>query len=288
MSKISVKKMKRKVSLVLGGGGARGLTHIGVIEALEERGYEIVSISGTSIGAVVGGVYCSGKINDYRKWVESLSRFDVIKLLDFSFSSGGIIKGDKIINKLQEIVDDVNIEDLNLIFTAVATDLTNKKEFWFRKGKLLTAVRASMAIPSIFTPVKIDTRTFVDGGVVNPVPVTPTLSDESDLTIAVSLDGDAVKTGLPKLKEEGSLFEAALKYLKLDGRKDDINYVDVTEASISILQNSIGRYKIASTPPDILLEIPSNICGLFDYHRAKELIAFGKEKMINKLENTVF
>lgn len=283
---------RKKVSLVLGGGGARGLSHIGVLETLEESGYEIVSVSGTSIGAIIGGVYCAGKLAEYKEWATSLSSFDVVKLMDLSFSYGGIVKGERIMSRVKELVGDVNIEDLNLQYTAVAVELKNRKEFWFKKGSLITAMRASMAIPSIFTPVTIDSKVFVDGGVLNPVPVTPTLSDDSDLTIAVSLNGEHVKESFTdeKKEEEDSIFDSALRYLKIDfssKKEKEMNYIDITETSLSILQNRVARNNLASTPPDLLLEIPENICGLFDYDKAEELIAYGKERMKQKLKEYI-
>ncbi|MCV6607082.1 MAG: patatin-like phospholipase family protein [Campylobacterales bacterium] len=279
--------MGKKVSLVLGGGGARGLTHIGVIDALEEAGYEIVSVSGTSIGSIVGGIYCAGKFNEYKEWVLSLSKLDVVKLMDLSFSFGGIMSGEKIMSRIEDLIGEIHIEELNLPFTAVAADLSNKKEFWFQKGKLLTAMRASMAIPSVFTPVDYDGKILVDGGVVNPIPVTPTLSDHSDLTIAVSLDGARIKDNLKDEPEE-SIFDSALKYLNLDSNKNSMSTVDVTSSSLSMLQHTIGRYKLAATPPDLLIEVPVNICGLFDYHKAKSLIDFGRTAMEQKLEENLF
>jgi NTE family protein len=173
--------------LVLGSGGARGYAHIGVIEELEARGYEIACIAGCSMGAVVGGIYAAGKLKEYRDWTQSLDYLDVLRLLDVSFRLGAI-RGEKVFGKIREIVGEVNIEDLSIPFTAVATDLTNQQEIWFQEGCLHQAMRASAAIPSLFTPVIQGKRMLVDGGLINPLPIVPVVSSHCDLIIAVNLN----------------------------------------------------------------------------------------------------
>lgn len=179
----------RTVSLVLGSGGARGLAHIGVIQALVNNGLDIRSIAGTSIGALVGGIYAAGRLDVYTRWVTALERGDVIRLLDFAFDRKGLFKGEKIINLLRDLIGDRNIEDLPVSFTAVATDLRTHKEVWLRRGPLFDAVRASMSIPTIFTPFDYQDMQLVDGGLVDPIPIAPTLHDHNDLTVAVGLNG---------------------------------------------------------------------------------------------------
>ena len=186
------------VSLVLGSGGARGYAHIGAIEELLAQGYDIRCIAGSSMGALIGGVYAAGKLQAYRDWAMALQRFDVLRLLDWTFSGGGLIKGDRIIAKLKDLIGEVNIEDLPLGYTAVAVDLLAQREVWFSRGSLFDAIRASIAIPTVFRPHRYQGRTLVDGGLLNPVPITPTLRDLTDCTIAVdvnapaeSLEGDA-------------------------------------------------------------------------------------------------
>ena len=176
------------VSLVLGSGGARGYAHIGAIEELLAQGYDIRCIAGSSMGAVVGGVYAAGKLDEYRDWVMSLQRFDVLRMLDWTFRGGGLIKGDRIIDKLRELIGDVRIEDLPLSYTAVAVDILAQREVWFSRGSLFEAIRASIAIPAVFRPHHYQGRTLVDGGLLNPVPVTPTLRDLTDCTIAVDVN----------------------------------------------------------------------------------------------------
>ena len=180
--------MGKKVALVLGSGGARGYAHIGVIEELVARGYSIDCIAGCSMGAVVGGVYAAGKLAQYREWVESLDYFDVVRLLDVSFSLGAI-RGEKIFGRIREMVGEIDIEALPIAFTAVATDLTHHKEIWFQEGCLHQAMRALAAIPSLFTPVTLGNRVLVDGGVLNPLPIVPVVSSHCDLVVAVNLSG---------------------------------------------------------------------------------------------------
>ena len=181
--------MSKKVALVLGSGGARGYAHIGVIEELVARGYEISCIAGCSMGAVVGGIYAAGKLQEYRDWIESLDYLDVLRLVDPSFSLGAI-RGEKVFGRIREMVGTINIEDLPIAFTAVATDLTNQQELWFQEGSLELAMRASAAIPSLFTPVMQGNRMLVDGGLLNPLPIVPVVSSHSDIIIAVNLNAN--------------------------------------------------------------------------------------------------
>ena len=179
--------MSKKVALVLGSGGARGYAHIGVIEELQARGYEIGCIAGCSMGAVVGGIFAAGKLDEYREWTESLDYLDVLRLLDVSFRLGAI-RGERVFGRIHEIVGDIDIEQLPIPFTAVATDLTNQQEIWFQEGCLHQAMRASAAIPSLFTPVIQGRRMLVDGGLLNPLPIVPVVSSHCDLIVAVNLN----------------------------------------------------------------------------------------------------
>lgn len=181
--------MGNKVALVLGSGGARGYAHIGVIEELTARGYEINCIAGCSMGAVVGGIYAAGKLDEYREWIESLDYFDMLRLVDPSFSLGAI-RGEKIFGRIRDMLGSINIEDLPIPFTAVAADLTNQQEIWFQEGNLELAMRASAAIPSLFTPVMQGNRMLVDGGILNPLPIVPVVSSHSDIIIAVNLNAN--------------------------------------------------------------------------------------------------
>jgi NTE family protein len=187
---LSDKEQGKTVALTLGSGGARGYAHIGAIEILCERGYDIIAISGCSMGALVGGVYAAGKMKDYKDWVTGLGQFDVLKLLDVTFNSVGAIRGDKIFSVVREMIGDMRIEDLPIAYTAVATDLLGHKEMWFQEGPLDQAIRASVAIPGVVTPLVLNGKVLVDGAVLNPLPIIPTISSHADLIVAVNLSGE--------------------------------------------------------------------------------------------------
>jgi NTE family protein len=180
---------RTRVALALGSGGARGYAHIGVIEVLEERGYDIVTVAGSSMGALVGGLHAAGQLEAYAQWVLGLSQRDVLRLLDPSPSAPGVIRAEKIMAKVRELLAGRLIEDLPIPFTAVATDLLARKEVWFQEGPVDVAVRASIALPSIITPVMLNGRLLADGGIMNPVPIAATVATRADVTVAVSLSG---------------------------------------------------------------------------------------------------
>ena len=180
-----------RVALALGSGGARGYAHIGVMNELDARGYEIVSVAGSSMGALVGGLYCAGHLDDYVDWISGLSQLDVMRLLDVSLSKpGGMIGAERILARVREILGDTMIDDLEVPFTAVATDLAAGRPVWFQKGSLVDAIRASIAIPGVIRPHEVDGRLLADGGILDPLPVAPTSAVSSDVTIGVVLDAD--------------------------------------------------------------------------------------------------
>lgn len=191
-----MKSGKTTVSLVLGSGGARGLAHIGIIHWLEEHGYEVQSIAGCSMGALVGGIYAIGKLEEFEKWVCAVTKGDMISLLDFSLGMDGLFKGNKIIDTLKGLVGEKCIEDLPISFTAVAANISQGKEVWFSEGPVFDAIRASISLPLFFTPYKHNGADLIDGGILNPVPIAPTFSDQTDMTIAVNLcarpEGDSL------------------------------------------------------------------------------------------------
>jgi len=197
------------VSLVLGIGGARGLAHIGVIQWLTENGYDIRSIAGSSMGALVGGIYAAGKLEVYAGWVSALERMQVLRLLDPAFGRSGLFKGERLMGVLRKLIGDFDIENLPISFTAVATDLESGEEVWLREGKLFDAIRASIATPLVFTPFRYGGRMLLDGGLVNPVPIAPTLNDTTELTVAVNLNGP-IESRPPSLERapipEGSTY----------------------------------------------------------------------------------
>ncbi len=281
---------KKNISLVLGSGGARGYAHIGVIEELLKSGYEIKSISGSSIGAMIGALYACGKLDLFKEWVLSLDFLDVVKLVDFSFGKTGLIQGDKVFQIIEEMIGDVLIEDLPIAFTAVATDIMAQKEIWIQKGSLLDAVRASVAIPTALTPKKIGGRSLIDGGVLNPLPIAPTMSDNTDLTIAVKLNAIVNKTykiNLPqKAREQESSMqnifnEMSDKALSLFEREyknspDEMSVFDIIGRTIDTMQNSLEAYKMAGYSPDIIMNIPHDACGFYEFNRGYEIIELGR------------
>ena len=279
---------KKTVSLVLGSGGARGYAHIGVIEVLLELGYEIKSISGTSMGALIGALYACGKLGDYKRWVSTLKFYDVAKLLDFSFGKGGFIQGEKVFRTIEKMIGDTKIEDLPISFTAVATDLVKQKEVWIQKGSLLDSVRASVAIPTIFTPKKIENRYLVDGSVLNPLPIAPTISDNTDLTIAVNLNATAIKKDEVKVAKSISKKEANFytqfeeKFANLITKNEkkefyNLGIFGVMISSLDAMQKIITEYKIAGYSPDIIMNIPCNACEFYEFDKAKEMIKMGRD-----------
>ncbi len=293
---MNAKASQKTVSLVLGSGGARGLAHIGVIQVLEEQGFQIESISGASMGALVGGIYATGKLDDYTEWVCALETFDMLRLLDVSFSGAAIFKGERIIHTLRELIGARDIEELPISFTAVATDLDRGKEVWFSRGPLFDAIRASIAFPTIFSAVDHKGRRLVDGGLSNPVPIAPTLRDITDLTIAVSLSGKGKKPGKQpvSIAEEPSrnkYHQLVVEFIdtlqkKVNGghRDDDAGFFEVISKSIDAMQNNIARFKLAAYTPDVLIEIPKDCCTIYEFDRARELIAIGREQAEQVLE----
>jgi NTE family protein len=282
------------VSLVLGSGGARGLAHIGVIQWLLENGYDIRAISGSSMGALVGGIFAAGKLSVYAEWVMALERLHVLRLLDPTIGRPGIFKGERIISVLRDLIGHFDIEQLPMAYTAVATDLESGDEVWLRKGDLFDAIRASMATPLVFTPFKHGDRLLIDGAVVNPVPMGPTLDDETDLTIAVDLSGPA-QTPPPSAPPIASSQDTAgyrrriLKFLdnvrpSQSVKEPSRGMMNVAMVSMQAMQDTIARLRMSSCSPDVLIEIPRNACGFFEFWRADELIALGRERASQALD----
>ncbi|MFV0365303.1 MAG: patatin-like phospholipase family protein [Mangrovibacterium sp.] len=280
---------KKTVSLVLGSGGARGLAHIGVIRWLLENDYEIKSIAGCSIGSLIGGVYAAGKLDQLEGWMRSINMLDMATLLDVSWGNGGLFKGEKIINTLIDFLEDIEIEDLSVSFTAVATDIVTEKEVWISTGSLFDAIRASISLPLFFTPVKYKDYILIDGGVLNPVPIAPTFRDETDLTIAVNLGGALIVEEHPEpvsfeVGDESSPFRQGIKNFIQSFEKEknlaakSLGIYDVADKAFDTMQSTIARTKIASYPPDVEIEIARNACGTLEFDRASEMIELGYSK----------
>ncbi|MFN3170678.1 MAG: patatin-like phospholipase family protein [Hyphomicrobiales bacterium] len=301
--------MAKSVSLILGSGGARGLAHIGVIRELEARDIRIGSVVGCSIGALIGGAYCAGKLDVIENWVVDLSEWDVFRFMDLSLDfRNGFVKGDLIMDKLRALLGDRQIEDLAVPFTAVATDVVAKKEVWLRKGDLFEAMGASMAIPGVFTPKVLGGRTLVDGGLLNPLPNAPATADDTDLIVAVNLNGRDVVSPLgpqsveeadkPPAQHRGAIENFLTQARDVLGITDPIfdekepkkipeqlTLTGVMLSTFDTMQACIGRYRLASYPPDILIDIPSNICENHDFHKAASLIEAGRFWAKEALEN---
>ena len=282
--------MNKKISLVLGSGGARGLAHIGVIHWLDENGFKIKSISGCSMGALIGGIYAAGKLDDFEHWVRAITKVEIVKLLDLSWSKSGLVKGDKIINTLTTLVGDQMIEDLPVTFTAVASDIMSEKEVWINEGRLFDAIRASISLPLFFTPFRRNGIDLIDGGVLNPVPIAPTFSDSTDLTIAVNLGG-MVEAGdeseiLDKQEsnETSGFTKAVTEYVGrltdsiVDDVKQDWGAYDIANQAFDAMQSTIARQKLAAYPADYNIEIARNACGTLEFDRASEMIDLGYAK----------
>ena len=286
--------MEKQVTLVLGSGTARGLAHIGVIRVLEEAGFRVSAVTGTSMGALVGGIYAAGKLDGYTEWVRSLTKKDILRYLDVAFhATSGIFKGDLIIEALRDLVGDVSIEDLPIPFIAVATDLSARKEVWLTKGNLFEAIRASIAIPGVFTPRRIAGRWLVDGGLLNPVPVTPAVQVLTGMTIAVDVSGPRSANPLgesaarhyqqpPQLRKKIDEFlESIPGRLGMESpvespvASDRPALSEVLLNSFETMQETLTRYKLAANPPDLLISIPKNICAAHEFFRASELIEAG-------------
>jgi len=282
---------KKTVSLVLGSGGARGLAHIGIIHWLNDNGYDIRSISGCSMGALVGGIYAAGELDTYRDWVQSLDKTDVIKFLDISFSTSGLFKGDRIIETLRDMVGRHRIEDLPISFTAVATDIERQREVWFSEGPLFDAIRASIAVPTIFTPYIYKGMHLVDGGLLNPVPIAPTFKDMTDLTIAVDLNGPGKEE---KGESHAPVTETSKEVPERDSYMDRINQffddiqdslrsrmetgvglLELLNGSFETMQNAISSVKLATYPPDVLISVPRDVCAMHEFHKAAEMYDLG-------------
>ncbi|GLR75000.1 serine protease [Aliivibrio sifiae] len=290
---------KKTVSLVLGSGGARGLAHIGVIRWLEEHNFEIVSVSGCSIGTVIGGVYAAGKLDEFEAWMRTVTKLDIVSLMDFNWGKGGLIKGEKVMNRLGHILGDLNIEELAIPYTAVAADISNEKEVWLQKGPLLQAIRASISLPLYLMPIEFNGKTLIDGGVLNPVPIAPTFGDHSDITLAVNLAGELthklddfkevqVDISDNESEEETPFHRKISDYfgsLTAKTSRIDLGMYDIANQAFDAMQSTIARQKLAAYPPDVTVEIARDACGTFEFERTAEMIDLGYERAEHALKH---
>jgi NTE family protein len=279
--------MKQKVSLVLSGGGARGIAHIGVIEELEKQGYEVVSIAGTSMGALVGGVYTLGKMEAFKTWMCSLDKLKVFNLVDFTFSSQGLVKGDKVLGKMKEFIKDSRIEDLQIAYTAVAADIINKKEVVFTEGSIYEAIRASIAIPTVLTPIKTENGLLVDGGVVNNIPVSHSKRVPGDILIVVHVNAN-IPVYRPVISKEEIEIKQSIYLKKIKGfynqlhkinplhRDEKFGYFDLISKTINLMTFHNSQMSLEQHAPDILIEVSRDSCGTYDFFKAEELVEIGR------------
>ena len=287
--------MNRKIALVLSGGGARGIAHIGVIEELEKRGYVITSIAGTSMGALIGGMYAAGKLGEYKQWMCSLDKLKVFSLVDFTFSADGIVKGDKVLKAIKEFVPDTNIETLKVDYSATAADIENHKEIVYRSGSLYEAIRASIAIPMVITPVIKDNAIIVDGGVVNNLPIRNVTRNRGDLLVAVYVNANVqpikLKVSKKEEKEKKSVylkklneFYEHLNIISPKPKKEKIGYFNLIDKTIVSASLQLVQLAIEKNPPDILVNISRDTCGTYDFYRAEELVEIGRQSAIKTLD----
>jgi NTE family protein len=284
------------VALVLSSGGARGLAHIGVIEELEARGYRISSIAGCSMGALIGGVYAAGKLNEFREWMKTIDRKKMLELTDFSLSINHIVKGKRIIEAIMEFVPDMAIEDLPIPYCAVATDLIAGKEVVFNKGSLFEAIRASISLPSFYEPVHRDDMLLIDGGVINPIPLNRVKRQAGDILVGVDVSGHDYKSQweeMRRLTERQKKTDKSLKARILDKLIPDnigFNYYTLLSrtSSLMIHQNSILMTKLIK--PEILIDILMSRFDGFDYDKSEKIINIGRQKaslVISKYESSI-
>jgi NTE family protein len=282
---------KLRVGLALGSGSARGWAHLGVIRVLEQAGIRPDIVCGTSIGALVGAAYAADELENFEKWLRGLGIADVISFMDVRMN-GGMIKGERLMEFFRRSFIDRPIEELAIPFAAVATALHNGTEVWLREGSTIEAVRASIALPALFMPVVHDGRILVDGGLVNPVPVSLARAMGADIVIAVDLNSNRLGRHHPEEPEKetpsGEISEWMRKLQENLGafipeRADDEprlpSILDVITSSINIMQQRISRSRMSGDPPDVIVSPRLAQLGLLDFHRSKEAIAEGKRAM---------
>lgn len=294
----------KRVALALGSGGARGYAHIGVIDELRERGFEIVGIAGSSMGALVGGLQAAGKLDDFAEWAKSLTQRAILRLLDPKITAAGVLRAEKILDAVRDILGEVTIEELPIPYTAVSTDLLTGKSVWLQRGPVDAAIRASIAIPGVIVPHVLDGRLLADGGILDPLPMAPISAVNADLTIAVSLSGS--EAGGEEPEDDGpsattewlgrmwrsttALFDAGQSDTGQSDDSDDklidaskevsvprLGSFEVMNRTIDIAQAALARHTLAAYPPDVLIEVPRTACRSLEFHRAAEVIGIGRE-----------
>lgn len=286
---------KKSVALVLSSGGARGLAHVGVIEELERRGYHIAEIAGCSAGALVGGMYAAGKLPEFKDWICNLDRLDVFSLMDFTFSSRGFIKGEKVYNALKKVIKDQQIESFPIPFSCNAVDYKSGKEVIFRDGSLYAAIRASGSIPTIFQPAKHLRQELIDGGVLNPVPISLLINPCQHQIVVVGLnapDTEILEFKVKETKESKYLkLPSWVVYYRVKMKKyfpeeekmqvgSSLSSFNLMTRSFDLLQDRFCELLVSQQPVDVVVQIARNQAGTLDFHRAAELIEIGRQKAV--------
>ena len=286
------------VALVLGAGGARGLAQIGVIEALQARGIAIAAIAGSSSGALVGGAHAAGRLAELRDWMLRTSRGRMLRLLDPGLGRPALFTGDRLMRTLGEVIGEPRIEDLPIDFTAVAVDLLRQREVWLRRGDLLDALRASFAIPGVFTPFTLGGRELVDGGLLAPLPMTATRASGAHRLVAVDMHGwPQAPVGEPAAVEMEAAGESAPgmvgRWIERhfnedadgDGKPDHrFGLSEVMARALDTMQARIARVQMALDPPDVLIRIPRDACQFYEFWRADELLEIGRREAEKALD----
>ena len=290
---------KPKLGVALGSGGARGWVHVGVLQGLKDAGYEPDVVAGCSMGALVGGAFAAGWLDELEAWGKTISRTDILKFMDFKISSGGLIEGSKIMDFLKEFKGDARMEDLEKPYMAVATDLESGREVWLNKGSIFSAIRASVSIPGFLAPYRLGGKWLVDGGLTNPVPVSSCRALGADVIIAVNPNAGLLKhRGDGRRKIEASKEEAGHKSVldqmldlapeslrndakswapSLFGKKSlPLGHLEVLASSIDIMTDQIRRNRMASEPPHLVLDPELPAFGTLEFNRAKEVITEGR------------
>ena len=284
------KPERKNVALVLSSGGARGLAHIGAIEMLEEEGYHITSIAGCSMGALIGGVYAAGKLEEFREWMKGIDRKKMLELTDFSLSLSHIVKGDRIIEAIMEFVPDVAIENLPIPYCAVATDWMSGREVVFRTGSLFEAIRASISLPSFYKPVHRDGMILIDGGVINPIPLNRVVRHKDDLLMGVDVSGydykakENMKHEISERRNRGKSMAAQILD-KLIPDNIDFNHYTVLSRTSSLMIRQNAKLMAQLMKPDMLVDIQISRYGSFDYDKSEKLIAIGRQKTLKAINN---
>jgi NTE family protein len=275
--------MNKSVALVLSSGGSRGLAQIGVINALGKNDFQISSIAGSSIGSVIGGLHAMGKLPEFTAWMKTLDRRAILGLMDFTISTYGLLKAVKALDKMKTFIPDMNIEEMDIPFAAIATDIINEREIVFNSGSFYEAIRASIAIPTIVTPVKYRDTILVDGGVLNPIPILYVARNTNDILVVVNLYGEkSDEKDMPGTvihDQNPTIVQGVLKNISkliAVGDKRSLGYYSLLKATTLAMVHKIAKQNIELSKPDILINIPYDSSDTFDFHKAEELIKIGE------------